>query len=96
MKVWAEYQDDKLNIYVKDNGVGMDAAALKALREEIETYQIDTKEDKIGLGNIFSRIKMLMGEESRLEVFSGQDGTLVAARFKSRIIEGGQQDGENI
>ncbi|MDU7706772.1 MAG: histidine kinase [Clostridium sp.] len=96
VKVWAEYQDDKLNIYVKDNGVGMDAAALKALREEIETYQIDTKEDKIGLGNIFSRIKMLMGEESRLEVFSGQDGTLVAARFKSRIIEGGQQDGENI
>lgn len=88
VKVWAEYQDEKLNIYVKDNGIGMEPAALDALREEVETYQIDTKEDKIGLGNIFGRIKMLMGEESKLEIFSDEGGTLVAARFRSRKIGG--------
>lgn len=96
VRVWTEYKEELLYICVSDNGVGMTQEELYRLRQEIENYQIDTMEDRIGLGNIFGRIKMLMGEESKLNIESSHKGTLVTAAFRSQRIKERGRDGEEI
>ncbi|GIP59700.1 sensor histidine kinase [Paenibacillus sp. FSL W8-0186] len=72
LKVQVRQNQHGVNILVEDNGVGMNAAALKELQTSLrrETDQIWTSGDRIGMNNVASRIKMHFGLQYGVSVES--------------------------
>ncbi len=63
------YLDDKINIYIIDNGQGMSEQKLLGIREKL--IENDTSSGKsIGLTNVNKRIKIYHGKEYGMTVFS--------------------------
>jgi len=60
--VTAELKDNKICIYVCDNGVGMEVETLEKLRKEIQSPCKET-ESGFGLANVNERIRMNFGVE---------------------------------
>ena len=58
-----------LNIHVKDNGSGMTAEELEALRIRVATKD-ETRTRSIGLYNIDQRLQLCYGPDCRLEIYS--------------------------
>ena len=75
-------QDSKfLCIHVKDNGSGMTAEELEALRIRVATKD-ETRTRSIGLYNIDQRLKLCYGPDCRLEIYSTLGvGTTVCLRL---------------
>ena len=60
------YHDCKIT--VSDNGAGMTQKQLEKLRTEIESYSVQNA--KIGLGNVYLRLKMLWKEQVSMDIES--------------------------
>ncbi len=75
----AKTLDDKMIFIVKDNGMGIEAERLKALKENLETDFDDFIKGKssfgFGLYNINRRIKLFYGEEYGISIDSDEGGT---------------------
>lgn len=68
-------------IVVEDNGEGMEEERLRQVREDMEHYQGESV--KIGLGNVYSRLKMLYGSRVSMEINSTKgEGTQVSVRIE--------------
>ena len=65
----AYQRDSGLVVEVEDNGVGMSREAVGRLNEDMnEKYVL--KEEHIGIRNVNQRIRLLLGDEARIEVQS--------------------------
>lgn len=79
------YHDCKIT--VSDNGAGMTQKQLEKLRTEIESYSVQNA--KIGLGNVYLRLKMLWKEQVSMDIESEvEKGTKISIVI-SREKEGG-------
>lgn len=58
-----------LRISVSDNGVGMDEKRLKVVLESLKEQEYDPNR-RIGLRNVYQRIKLYYGEKYDLEIYS--------------------------
>ena len=74
-------ENERVNIHVEDNGVGMKAEQLEELLAEIfDQDQVKKDEGRIGLGlkNVYRRLLAYYGTELRFSVESEEDcGTIV-------------------
>ena len=76
IEIVGEVQDDKLYIYIKDNGVGMTDEVLQEILRYVNNGGKD--DPSIGLRNVCERLKLFFGEESHLDIESSIDqGTKV-------------------
>jgi two-component system sensor histidine kinase YesM len=66
IRVWAEKREENIELFIQDNGPGMDPEYWSKLR----TGEIKSKGSGIGLKNIDDRIKMLYGEEYGISISS--------------------------
>lgn len=75
-------------ILVADNGCGMDAEALRALREQVDASESDDRAEhrSIGLSNVVSRMRLTFGERFRCDI-EGTPGEGFAVCL--RVEEGG-------
>ena len=68
IEITGELQENKLLFMVKDNGKGMDAAAVTKMNNNIN--DVDNSMSSIGLKNVSRRIKLKYGNDFGLEVCS--------------------------
>ena len=79
-------------IFIEDNGIGMDAAALKLLQQKIETDSEEENLYHIGIKNVNERMKLLLGSSYGLRVSgSSLGGTCVAL-----YLPAGRQEEEDV
>lgn len=77
---------DDLVLEVEDNGIGMEAAALRAGRRS---------DHGIGLSNLKERLQLLFKREGSMEFITGAEGTLVRLRLPLLIATPYTQEGGN-
>lgn len=69
--------ENRVTIYISDNGVGMDEMTLFSIQERLaRPYMESVKSDgksSVGLSNVNNRIKLLYGEEYGLNIYSTLD-----------------------
>ena len=97
-------EEGLLEITVMDNGVGMTPQRLKYVRELLgskETVEHPrSKRASIGLKNVYDRIKLIFGEEYKIEISSFEGiGTIV--KYRLPVVETGEKEqkageGENV
>jgi two-component system sensor histidine kinase YesM len=69
--------ENQLIIKVSDNGVGMPKEEVTVLNEDMHKKYI-LNENHIGLRNVNQRLKLMMGDDAGLEIFSKEyEGTTV-------------------
>jgi len=79
-------EDEYLKIVIADNGCGMTAEELEALREKVREQRIDTS-SSIGLSNINRRIKLCYGDLYGMHIESEPDkGTEVTLTLPVKYI----------
>lgn len=83
ISIRAFQRDSRLMVEVEDNGVGMSQDAVNRLNEDLnEKYVL--KEEHIGIRNVNQRIRLLLGDEARIEVQSQENvGTKVTLCYFS-------------
>jgi sensor histidine kinase YesM len=89
--IGASRAEDKLTVFVKDNGVGMDAQEINK-RMRMSVTDALNKSSSVGLDNINARLKLLYGEEYGLEVESDGNGSCVSMNMPARL-KGANADG---
>jgi two-component system, sensor histidine kinase YesM len=62
-------EEDILKVTVADNGIGMDDSRLKKIRRSLEEQEYDPNR-RVGLRNVYQRIKLRYGEQYGLEISS--------------------------
>ena len=95
IRIRAFCREEKLLLYVQDNGKGMDEQELELLRESME--RTETEEGSIGLANVHQRIRLFYGEEYGLRINSRAEfGTEVEislpVRYQSENMEGNREE----
>lgn len=83
VKLTTRYCDEEKAGYivVEDNGVGMEEEQLKQVKDEMQNYGGGSM--KIGLGNVYSRLKMLYGEKFSMDIESFLNrGTKITIRIE--------------
>lgn len=97
----AEKSEDNINIYVKDNGVGIEPDVLEKIRaslnEEILHAQVEGFDAKsIGLKNVNARLKLYFGDKYGISIYSqlGQ-GTTIKMTLPSETFEKEEEDYAN-
>lgn len=83
ISIRAFQRDSRLMVEVEDNGVGMSQDEVNRLNEDLnEKYVL--KEEHIGIRNVNQRIRLLLGDEARIEVQSQENvGTKVTLCYFS-------------
>lgn len=85
ISITARLDGDEILIQVSDNGVGINAQALRTLQgslDEIDTQPIDSEERGVGLQNISHRLKLRYGRQYGLTIRSSPaEGTNVHIRI---------------
>lgn len=85
--IQGEIREEFLELTIMDNGVGMSAEKLEYIQNLLEHSESDKKNSDmessgIGLKNVCDRIKMIFGEEYRIEINSFENiGTIVKYRL---------------
>ena len=84
-KIWIKtaYQkeSDTMILMVLDDGVGMNREKLEEVRKEMEEYAV--RNMKIGLGNVYLRMKKFFGSRIKMEIESEQGkGTAVTIQIR--------------
>lgn len=75
--IWIEIKtiDTSLSIKVQDNGRGIPPASLQLLQEWLNESKIEiTKDEHIGIRNIYNRILLIYGEKGTFTIDSPSDG----------------------
>ena len=77
INVKTEYKNNYINIYVEDNGVGIDKKMCNELNKKIETGEDNRSETSgIGLVNIAKRLKLKYGDDLKMHIISNiNEGT---------------------
>jgi sensor histidine kinase YesM len=91
--IGAQLSGDDLEVWVEDNGVGMDT---DKLTDQLENSLEDalTKNESIGLDNINARAKILFGNEYGVKIKSEPgEGSRVVLRIPV-IVNGGETDND--
>jgi signal transduction histidine kinase len=86
--IWVRVRAEgrELLLEVEDNGIGMEAAALKPGRRSGHG---------IGLSNLKERLQLLFKQEGSMEIISGAEGTLVRFRLPLLIATPYSQKGDD-
>lgn len=89
--------DDKLELYVSDDGIGIEEDVLNELRNKINSEDL-AQDYHIGLCNINQRIKLIFGREYGITIdsssgFGTRIGIVIPAKKMSDII--GEPNGDN-
>ena len=84
--IWirGECQNDKIYIYVIDNGNGVSEEMLVKLRKQLEESAINGSRH-IGLRNVNQRLKLVFGEECGLRLSNVQEGGLCVTVCYKRV-----------
>ena len=70
-------KEKKLIVEVEDNGIGMEESECRELNENL-TEKYILNEDHIGIRNVNQRLKLLLGDETKMQVISKKgEGTKV-------------------
>lgn len=88
-KIWITgvLEDQCVRINVRDNGIGINPEKLKNLRASLELSDDDPR-SKIGLRNIYSRLKLYYGQNYGVAIDSvEEDGTIISLNFPLPVIE---------
>lgn len=78
--VTAKIKEDKLYVYVMDNGIQIDKTTVNALKESLDKKE-EISSKNIGLKNVNWRIKLLFGDEYGCNIESCELGTCVSICF---------------
>ena len=80
----ARRQQDRLELYVQDNGVGMKAEDMEKKNQELrENREEQTEKKSIGISNVNRRIKAVYGEEYGISIEAAKpEGLLVKVTIK--------------
>ena len=80
----ARRQQDRLELYVQDNGVGMKAEDMEKKNQELrENREEQTEKISIGISNVNRRIKAVYGEEYGISIEAAKpEGLLVKVTIK--------------
>ena len=76
--------DKKINIQVKDNGLGIDDKTLNEIKANFEKIENDIAfpTTQIGLYNVYQRIKLIFADDAEMSIFSSQgEGTSINISF---------------
>lgn len=92
-------EDGRLQVEIRDSGIGMTAEGLAALRAHLEAKSLDNTEDGrkgllsgIGIHNVFERLKLIYGNRFEYDIESMPDrGTSIVLRFPENA-EKGEED----
>lgn len=91
-----EIQEAFLELTIMDNGVGMSEERLRYIQKllEDETEKCQEEESSgIGIKNVYERIKLIFGEEYRIEISSFENiGTIV--KYRLPVTRAGEQERE--
>lgn len=63
-----EAADDRIRIFIDDNGIGMDKAKEDQIRSEINRTDTSSKGDNVGLQNVIARLKLFYGKGFEIEL----------------------------
>lgn len=75
-------EDNKVNIEISDNGVGMSTEQLKSLMNTLEHEPSDVRKKGIGLSNVYKRIKLNFNEQALFLIDSKENvGTSIKISF---------------
>ncbi|TDG00095.1 cache domain-containing sensor histidine kinase [Paenibacillus piri] len=90
-------EDGRLQVEVRDSGIGMPEERLAALRADLESFRrADADDGKkslsgIGISNVFERLQLIYGDRFDYEIESEPDrGVRIVLRFPDRTKEAGQ------
>lgn len=94
--IQGEIQEAFLELTIMDNGVGMSEERLRYIQKllEDETEKCQEEESSgIGIKNVYERIKLIFGEEYRIEISSFENiGTIV--KYRLPVTRAGEQERE--
>ncbi len=92
ISIRAVREEDSLVLRIRDNGVGIEAGKLAALRASLERRSVEVFSGvSIGLKNVHERIRLVYGQPYGLEVDSEPNiGTTV--RIRIPYSKGGTED----
>jgi two-component system, sensor histidine kinase YesM len=77
-------EEDKLKVTVADNGIGMDDSRLNKIKKSLEEQEYDPSR-RVGLRNVYQRIKLRYGEQYGLEISSKtNEGTRISILLPER------------
>lgn len=90
-----DHNEDRLEIIVMDNGIGMTSEELESLKDLLNSDEMGIRNEvswqSIGLKNVYDRLKHLFGEEYGLEFTSTKGrGTLVKIKLPIIPMEGSE------
>lgn len=77
LAIRARVAQDRLRVEVEDNGPGFDPALLEETREASDGHGY-------GLHNVRTRLRGYFGDDARLDVRTGEDGTVMALELPAR------------
>lgn len=87
VEIEAYKENEFLQIYVKDNGVGMEVNEVVSLNEYLH-HKYDLQERNIGIRNVNQRLKLLLGDDAVVAVTSKiGEGTKVSIKIPFIPIE---------
>ncbi|MBU3201930.1 sensor histidine kinase [Clostridium estertheticum] len=74
--------DERVNIEISDNGVGMSKEKLKSLMANLEHDTFDSKKNGIGLSNVYRRIMLCFKDQAVFSIDSRENiGTCIKISF---------------
>lgn len=94
--IQGEIQEAFLELTIMDNGVGMSEERLRCIQKLLEDETEKRQEEQssgIGIKNVYDRIKLIFGEEYRIEISSFENiGTIV--KYRLPVTRAGEQERE--
>lgn len=93
VRIWAEAEQDEIEIHVWDNGAGIQKEKLEEIRRELRDCDGRTKREHIGIVNVHQRIKMFFAGDYGVTIDS-EEGvyTDVHIRIPKRKYKGEGED----
>lgn len=87
IRIKAEKYEDRLIVVIQDDGIGMEPEECEILNSDLKnSYQF--KKNHIGVRNVNQRLKLLLGDQAQMKVFSEKGrGTCVQIELPYREVE---------
>lgn len=83
--IYAKPSDDKIHLFVEDNGIGMDDDAINELNRRLVTSE-SIEDNHIGLYNVNLRLKLVFGPEAKIELSKNRNSGIITKMIIPRHI----------